>query len=129
MNFTDLPLGDPQVFIPAWQRPEGNPKFRMPYPEVESRYGAPMGREDWVGCKDRPVKFHLARVRGYDGGDYDQGGAYWGNLYGHPLYQAYGFVMNYIGDPTVQRIFVRAETRDKAKSEILKTFPLAKFYR
>ena len=68
MNFTDLPLGDPQVFIPAWQRPEGNPKFRMPYPEVESRYGAPMGREDWVGCKDRPVKFHLARVRGTTAG-------------------------------------------------------------
>jgi len=119
MNFNEIPLGDSQDI-----RRE---RFEMPYPEVESRYGAPMGRNDWTDCKDHPVKFHLARVRGYGGGDYDNGGAYWGNLYRDPLYQAFGYAQ--CEDEPAQRIFVRAETREEAKAEILKTFPLAKFYR
>jgi len=102
-------------------------RFNMPYPEVGSQYGAPMGRGSWTQHRDKPIKFHIARVRGYDGGDYDKGGAYWGNLYGHPLYQAFGYAQ--CEDEPAQRIFVRAETRDKAKAEILKTFPLATFYR
>jgi len=102
-------------------------RFNMPYPEVGSQCGAPMGRGSWTQHRDKPIKFHIARVRGYDGGDYDKGGAYWGNLYGHPLYQAFGYAQ--CEDEPAQRIFVRAETRDKAKAEILKTFPLATFYR
>jgi len=119
MNFNEIPVGDPQNAC--------RERFKMPYPEFGSQYGAPMGREDWISCKDRPVKFHLARVRGYDGGDYDQGGAYWGNLWGCPLYQAFGYAQ--CEDEPAQRLFVRAKTREEAKLEILKTFPLAKFYR
>jgi len=120
MNFNEIPVGDPQD-----ARRE---QFRMPYPEVYGRYGAPMGRLSWTQHRDKPINFYLARVRGYDGGDYDRAGAYWGNLYGDPLYQAFGYAQCEEGEPA-QRIFVRAETRDEAKAEILKTFPLAKFYR
>ena len=120
MNYSEVPIGDPQ----ETRKPC---RFEMPYPDVGSMYGAPMGREDWTQLRHLPAKFHLARVRGYDGGDYDKGGAYWGNLWMQPLYQAFGYAQ--CEEEPAQRIFVRAKTREEAKAEVLKTFPLARFYR
>ena len=121
MNYSEFPIGDPQ----ETRKPR---RFEMPYPDVGSMYGASMGRSNWTEHRNKPVKFHLERVRGYDtGGDYDKGGAYWGNLWGSPLYQAFGYAQ--CEEEPAQRIFVRAKTREDAKQEILKTFPLARFYR
>lgn len=52
---------------------------------VSSKYGAPMGRTDIL--EDTPAKARLFRVELKDG-DYDWGGAYWGN--GVPLFCAWG---------------------------------------
>lgn len=101
-------------------------RFVMPYPPVNCEYGAPMGRADWTDCKDQVVLFHLARVRGVDGGDYDTGGAYWGDLLRSPLYQAFGYAQ---GSDQEQRMFVRAATRNEAKEKILAVFKHATFYR
>lgn len=55
-----------------------------PFPEVSSRYGAPMGRRgDNPADLKRAKRFHARRQGGGDG--YDKGGAYWGtpsNIWG-----------------------------------------------
>ena len=55
-----------------------------PFPEVSSRYGAPMGRSGDTPSNLQDAKRLHARHQG--GGDgYDKGGAYWGlpsNVYG-----------------------------------------------
>lgn len=45
------------------------------FPDVHSRYGAPMGRPESPFIEEGPIR--LFRVRMVDG-DYDDGGAYWG---------------------------------------------------
>lgn len=60
----------------------------LTYSNVSSRYGAPMGR-----TSDKPDQFIdgapiiIERVPPSDGGDYDPGGAYWGDLSGNPLFR------------------------------------------
>lgn len=54
--------------------------------EVPGKYGAPMGRRSY--CENPAVTVTLFRVRMVDG-DYDSGGAYWGDS-GKPLYAAIG---------------------------------------
>ena len=93
--------------------------MRAPFEsDVSSKYGAPMGRRS-----DAPSsltgKCHLRRVRLYDGGCYDKGGAYWGG--GSPLFCAWGY--NVDGDMVV--CYTRAATREAAKAQFLN----AKFYR
>lgn len=78
-----------------------------------------MGRPSDKLDPDQPYKFHLIRLKWVDG-DYDQGGAYWGNSGGTSIYWAY--------DDEVQ-VFVRAASRDRAKQQILEKAPQAKFYR
>lgn len=99
--------------------------FKMPYPPVNCQYGAPMGRNAWDEHREEPIKFHLARVPGRSYGDYDPGGAYWGDLWRSPLFQAYGFTPS--GEP--QRLFVRARNRNEAKEAVLKVFKNGRFYR
>lgn len=74
------------------------------YTNVNSRYGAPMGRRN--ALPDGPTKLHLVeRVRMVDG-DYDPGGAYWGAGFGvAPLYVAW--------DENGTQIFVRDRTEEK----------------
>lgn len=77
-----------------------------PEDRVSCRYGAPMGR----GNSDEPLagKVRLRRVKFYDG-DYDKGGAYWGDN-GVPLYYAEGSEGGYC--------YVRAMSREHAKAII-----------
>jgi hypothetical protein len=90
-----------------------------PTPDVNCRYGAPMGRPDHT--EDDPalavLPFTLRRIRINSGG-YDSGGAYWG--IGTPLYWA--------SNDVVERWF-RAPGREAAKNHIRKEFPDAKFCR
>lgn len=109
-------------------------RFKMPYPKACDYSGSKLGRGDWTEHKDKPIKFHLARVKGYGCGAYwgvaYWGGAYWGALWRRPLFQAFGWAENKTGEEDMaQRMFVWAKTREDAKVEILKVFPLAKFYR
>ena len=101
--------------------------------KVHSQYGAPMGRCENTDGRALAVKFHIERVRINQGG-YDDGGAYWG--IGAPLYHAWGEtppVINtgYYGltDDADQEIYLRAYSREDAKSKVLQKFPRATFYR
>jgi hypothetical protein len=89
-------------------------------PDVSCRYGAPMGRRNELpdDC-EAPVKLNMVRLRWYDG-DYDQGGAYWGNSGGTSIYWATSGTI---------KIFVRAASRDVAKNKVRHTLPNARFYR
>lgn len=87
-----------------------------PTPDVNCRYGAPLGRptrnQDCVG------KVTLRKIRLNRGG-YDPGGAYWG--IGQPLYWA--------GDESgALDLFFRAPSRAAAKQHVLDLWPEAKFY-
>lgn len=88
-----------------------------------SPWGAQMGRRNQISEPHYPVKFHLRQLRWVDG-DYDQGGAYWGNSGGTSIYHAWGD-----GAEFEQEVFARATNRYEAKQEILRLFPNAKFYR
>ncbi len=89
-----------------------------------NKYGAFMGRPDLRGDPDRAYKFRLELVRFYDG-DYDAGGAYWGNSVGSPLWCAW---CDDEEDGEV-RMFLRFKSRDGAKLEVKGYYGNAKFYR
>lgn len=77
------------------------------FPQVDTRFGAPMGRATWPLKGDIPPRsLSLFRVR-IDAGGYDDGGAYWG--LGAPLYCLRGS-----GDDWDVRGFVRAPSRAHA---------------
>lgn len=80
-------------------------------------YGAPMGRRSAPNLEG---KCHLQYVPFVDG-DYDKGGAYWGGgRYTKPLYCAW----NDEGE-----IYLRANSREDAKRQLLENNPDIKFYR
>lgn len=89
-----------------------------------NKYGAFMGRDDWRGDPDREYKFNLQKVQLHDG-DYDAGGAYWGNTPSNPLWAAW--CVDKEGGEI--RMFLRATSRDKAKIEVLDYYPNARFFR
>jgi hypothetical protein len=88
-------------------------------PEVNCRYGAPMGRGESHCIGAENIKFRLQRVR-IDSGGYDSGGAYWG--LGTPLYWYQST------DGSIEG-FLRARTREVAKAEIRNDYPSARFFR
>lgn len=85
--------------------------MKKQFNDVSSRYGAPMGRPDFVHNKEAVV--HLFRVNFIDG-DYDDGGAYWGG--NEPLYCARD------QEGEVQT-FIRAGTWGEAKTILLADWP------
>lgn len=93
-----------------------------PTPEVNGRYGAPMGRPTTTEhtVNDQAAPMRLVRVR-LDSGGYDAGGAYWG--LGEPLYyfeaSPAGLVSGY----------VRGKTREDAKRAVRELHAAARFYR
>ena len=112
-------------------------------PEVNSAYGAPMGRrlrpnsvaqgrdawqEDLDPCRRIRAEGKARRYDGFvslrrvvlDAGGYDKGGAYWG--FGLPIWSA----LSACG--TID-LFVRAPNREAAKAAVLETAPNARFYR
>lgn len=85
-----------------------------------SSRGADMGRPNLLpdDC-NAAIKLHLERLKWVDG-DYDAGGAYWGNGSGESIY---------CGWADGVRVFVRAEDHDAAKAKVRAFLPAAKFYR
>jgi len=77
-----------------------------PFPEVSSRYGAPMGRRgDNPANLQNAKRLHARRQGGSDG--YDKGGAYWGtpsNVWG-----VWGWI-----DGQACVVYVRANSRKAA---------------
>ena len=97
-------------------------KNEMQLEDVGSKYGAPMGRRSVLPANlDEPVKLRLVKLR-FVGGDYDEGGAYWGS--GDPIYFAKGDVAE-----VVVEMYTRAATREKAKEKIRVVLPNATFFR
>jgi hypothetical protein len=99
-------------------------------PEVNCKYGAPMGRTG-THCADVdiPFKFYLQHIR-LDSGGYDSGGAYWGQE--GPLYQYYtDYPDGFEGETSssAPEDFIRAADREQAKEIIRKDYPLARFFR
>ncbi len=85
--------------------------MRKQFPDVSSKYGAPMGRRE---SGDAPKgKIYVFRVRPSDGGDYDDGGAYWGGLKDSPLYCARGASVDGDGFERYTRAKSRKEAIDK----------------
>jgi hypothetical protein len=82
------------------------------FPDVFTRYGAPMGRSS-SPLGDGPRSVRLFRVR-LDSGGYDEGGAYWGR--GGALYCAQC--------PEGGRRFTRAKSRADA-ARLLEIDPLS----
>ncbi len=77
------------------------------FPDVNSMYGAPMGRREYHSPPTGKVRLYRVRI---NSGGYDDGGAYWGT--GQPLYCAEGV------DDDEYREFVRAWTREEAAEKL-----------
>ena len=87
--------------------------------------GSQMGRRDTLPeNKQANGKLRLVRLR-WVSGDYDEGGAYWGNVCGTSIYRARG---DMDGEEFTTELFVRARGRLEAKELILATLPNARFY-
>ena len=100
---------------------------RPPLPELNCRYGAPMGRQSyWPGCawgaasvalRDLNLKVYLHRLDFIDG-CYDQGGAYWGSPAN--VYRA-------IDEEDTFCTYLRANNRGHAKAKLKAEFPTFNF--
>lgn len=90
-------------------------KHHPAFPPVYAKYGAPMGRPD-ILPETPPASLHVKRATPTDG-DYDQGGAYWGNLHRSPLFAVWGYDQNgdlftlYYRAPNAQVAREHAQTR------------------
>lgn len=95
-----------------------------PTPDVNCKYGAPMGRPsrgvDQYTVNDDARPVYLMRVP-LDSGGYDRGGAYWGTPSDLYYYEANptGLISGY----------VRGRTREHAKAAVRAILPHARFYR
>ncbi len=82
-----------------------------------------MGRRNRIADPAAAIRFHLYALQWVDG-DYDEGGAYWGNSGGTRIYRAIDQ-----GPDFRNEMFVRAKDREAAKSQVMATFPAATFFR
>lgn len=84
--------------------------------KLSCKHGSPMGRANHIPEDIETYlltgKLHLVRLKWVDG-DYDEGGAYWGNS-GDYIYWAYGETATEQID-----IFVRATDRNDAKLKLM----------
>ena len=91
---------------------------------VACKYGSPMGRRNSIPDDINTAgKLYLERLKWVDG-DYDKGGAYWGQNGCNHVYRASGE-----SETEQVEIFVRAITRNEAKELVKEHFPQAKFFR
>lgn len=100
----------------------------MKHPKLSnacSERGANMGRPNVIEEPDAPIKFRLYKMPMVDL-CYDTGGAYWGqgSKEHGVMYHAYGD-----GPKFKNEMFVRAKSRDEAKTMIRERFKNASFYR
>ncbi len=99
-------------------------KMKLKLENACSRRGADMGRpnrlpEDLLA----KGKLYVKRLKWVDG-DYDEGGAYWGNTGKDYVWCAWGDI-----NEAAVRIFVRAASRDGALHEVNAVMPNVTFYR
>lgn len=87
------------------------------------KYGAPLGDSNFNESYE-PV--YLQRVRFIDG-DYGPDGTYWGYTQGEHLYCAFNRETPDHAAGHGTRIYVRAESRQEAKAEVLERYPSTKF--
>lgn len=93
----------------------------MKLPDVSSKFGAPMGRRNTLPTDHTlPCSLQLDKLEWVDG-DYDEGGAYWGNNSTTNIYWAHGDA----DDDTEVNVFVRASNRRLAKMKVLSELPNA----
>lgn len=86
--------------------------------------GSQMGRRDTLPeNRHGEITLQIERLKWVDG-DYDQGGAYWGNSGGTSIYRARGDME---GEDSTVELFVRATCLADAKRTIVRTLPNAKF--
>lgn len=88
-----------------------------PLAEVSNRYGAPMGRGDTMpGDTDAAIALEIERLVWVDG-DYDQGGAYWGN--------SGDYIWRFTGDDGEQQVevFIRSKTEGEAVAQLHEKLP------
>lgn len=77
---------------------------------VSNRYGAPMGRNNFIPLDIEPnTKLNIRKLKWIDG-DYTANGAYWGNTGKDFIYRATGET-----ETEQVEIFVRAENHKQAK--------------
>ena len=103
--------------------------LRLKLPSGCSKYGAQMGRANVVPVihPQARIKLQMEKLKWIDW-DYDQGGAYWGNIYGTFIYCAWGYAYHAIKEAEPIFIFVRAKSRKHAKRLVREIIPSAKFY-
>ena len=131
MNHNDIARHEQSI-----KREQRKERYRWTPSKVSCRYGAPMGRNGSTSLDIReaieqahggkPPKLTLQRVP--MSGDYDTGGAYWGN--GRDIayvWRASDDISNATCD-TIE-VFVRAWTRAEAKAAVARLVPGATFYR
>jgi hypothetical protein len=85
---------------------------------VDSRHGAPMGRNTGAFIDTCVGKLYLRRIY-LDSGGYDAGGAYWG--LGEPIYECQ--------DQDGNSITLRARNQADAKRQIAQEWKGAVFYK
>lgn len=94
--------------------------MRNPTPNVNCKYGAPMGRHVGPISEGQGDKWALQHVP-LDSGGYDRGGAYWGHH--QRLYWAFN-------ESTHEETFFRARDRAAAKAHVRAEYDsAARFYR
>ena len=102
----------------------------MPMPPLDQlncSRGAPMGRR--IICEMLPEevgKVFLQYVPFVDD-CYDRGGAYWGMPAN--LWRAYAELVHEDGTTDIFEHFLRANSREKAKAQLVEEFPNIRFYR
>ena len=92
---------------------------------VNCSRGAPMGRVDVPAPRDFEYKMRLYKMN-LDSGGYDRGGAYWGH--GEPMYCAEA---DDRGEDVEELpiMYLRAKSRDEAKSIVRESYPYVSFFR
>lgn len=96
--------------------PNINEILARPANKACSIRGADMGRPCWK--QGKPERLHLQRLRFVDG-DYDTGGAYWGS----PANVWCAFSPDTTQNEHPIRVFVRANSRQEAKNNVLELLP------
>jgi hypothetical protein len=92
-------------------------------PNAVSARGASMGRPSVIEEELDSIKFRLYKMP--MSGDYDSGGAYWGmGRNSEPMWHAFGD-----GAEFKNELFVRAKSREDAKTQVCIVFPHATFFR
>lgn len=89
-----------------------------------TKYGAPLGDSNFH-LATSPL--YLQRINFVDG-DYAADGTYWGNN-GTPLWCAFNGDDEEYAAGHGTRIYVRAKTREEAKTVVLRQYPHTKFIR